>query len=65
MVLSLPRDIIPATCQPKRYIYSKENRRPGIHSQVPGLGRQVPGAGVQVQVQVQDPHPYPNLKSRT
>ncbi len=43
----------------------------GFHSQVPGLGRQVPGSGVQHQVQVQDPHPYPhpypypNLITRT
>ena len=36
-----------------------------IHSQVPGLGPQVSGSGVQHQVQVQDPHPYPNLKTRT
>ena len=32
-----------------------------IHSQVPGLGRQVSGSGIQHQVQVQDPYPYPNL----
>jgi len=56
---------IPATRHPKRCIRSKGNRRPGIHSQVPGLGRQVPGSGVRVQVQVQGPHPYPNLKTRT
>jgi hypothetical protein len=40
-----------------------------IHSQVPGLGHQAPGSGIQHQVQVQDPHPhpypYPNLKART
>ena len=36
-----------------------------IHSQVPGLGRQVPGSGVRHQVQVQDLHPYPNLTIRT
>jgi hypothetical protein len=36
-----------------------------IHSQVPGLSRQVSGSGVRHQVQVQDPHPYPNLKTRT
>ena len=34
------------------------------HSQVPGLSHQVSGSGVQGQVQVQDPHPYPNLKTR-
>ena len=36
-----------------------------IHSQVPGLGRQVSGSGIQHQVQVQDPYPYPNQKTRT
>jgi hypothetical protein len=36
-----------------------------IHSQVTGLGRQVPGSGVQHQCQVQDSHPYPYLKTRT
>jgi hypothetical protein len=36
-----------------------------IHSQVPGLSHQVPGSGVQHLVQVQDPHPYPYLKTRT
>ena len=36
-----------------------------IHSQVPGLGPQVPGSGVLVQGQVQDPNPYPNLITRT
>ena len=35
-----------------------------IHSQVPGLGPQVPGSGVQHQGQVQDPHPYPYLITR-
>ncbi len=34
-----------------------------IHFQVPGLGRQ--DSGVQHQVQVQDPYPHPNLKTRT
>ncbi len=37
----------------------------GFHSQVPGLGREVPVTGVPVQVQVQGPHPYPNLITRT
>jgi len=36
-----------------------------MHSRVPGLGRQVPGSGVQHQVQVRDLHPYPNPKTRT
>ena len=36
-----------------------------IHSQVPGLGPLVPGSGILVQVQVQDPYPYPNLITRT
>ena len=36
-----------------------------IHSQVPGLGPQVSGSGVQHQVQVQDPHPCPYLITRT
>ena len=36
-----------------------------IHSQVPGLGHQVPGSGIQHQVQVQDPHPCPHLTTRT
>ena len=35
------------------------------HSQVPGLSLQVPGSGVQYQVQVQGPHPYLNLTTRT
>ena len=36
-----------------------------IHFQVPGLGRQDSGSGVQHQVQVQDPYPHPHLKTRT
>jgi hypothetical protein len=32
----------------------------GIYSQVPGLGRQVPGSGVRHQGQVQGPHPFLN-----
>ena len=50
---------------PETFSHSKGNRRPGFHSQVPGLGRQVPGSGVRHQVQVQVPHPYPNLITRT
>jgi hypothetical protein len=45
----------------KNDAYTKGNRRPGIHFQVPGLGRQVSGSGVRVQGQVQGPHSYPNL----
>jgi len=35
------------------------------HSQVSGLGRQVPGSGIQHQVQVRDlyPHPYPTTRT--
>ena len=36
-----------------------------INSQVPGLGPQVSGSGIQHQVQVQDPYPYPHLITRT
>ena len=36
-----------------------------IHSQVPGLSRQVSGSGIQHQEQVQDLYPYPNPKTRT
>ena len=38
-----------------------------MHFQVSGLGRQVPGSGVQHQVQVRGPYLYPNPhpKSRT
>jgi len=36
-----------------------------MHSQVSGLGRQVPGSGVQHQVQVRDlyPRPYPTTRT--
>ncbi|MEY3812390.1 MAG: hypothetical protein RI910_152 [Verrucomicrobiota bacterium] len=41
----------------------------GAFFQVSGLGRRVPGSGVQVRVQVQDmnfaPHPYLTLITRT
>jgi len=37
----------------------------GFHSQVTGLGRQVLGSGFRVQGQVQGPHPYPHLTTRT
>jgi len=40
-------------------------RSGGKHSQVSGLGRQVPGSGVQDQVQVRDLYPHPYLKART
>ena len=35
------------------------------HSQVSGLSLQVSGSGVQHLVQVQGPHPHPNLITRT
>jgi hypothetical protein len=37
----------------------------GYIFQVPGLGGQVSGAGVQVRVQVQEFFPYPNLALKT
>ncbi len=39
--------------------------RCGKHFQVSGLGRQVPGSGVQHQVQVRDLYPHPHPKTRT
>ncbi|MEY4819198.1 MAG: hypothetical protein RLZZ23_1971, partial [Verrucomicrobiota bacterium] len=36
-----------------------------MHSQVSGLGRQVPGSGIQHQVQVRDLYPHPHPTTRT
>ena len=66
MTASMADDLIDAS--PQSY---KEKPETGIydvvmiHSQVPGLGPQVSGSGVQHQVQVQDPHPCPYLITRT
>jgi len=47
-------------CKSERRFQVEETRY-----QVSGLGRLVPGSGVQHQVQVQGLHPYPNPTTHT